>query len=61
MKKVIILIENLFDDQELIYPYHRLREDFEVVLVGTKKDESYASKSGFKMKSDMASDEINAD
>ena len=61
MKKVIVLIENLFDDQELIYPYHRLREDFEVVLVGTKKGESYASKSGFKLESDMASDEINAD
>ncbi len=61
MKKVIILIENLFDDQELIYPYHRLREDFEVVLVGSNKGETYASKSGFKLNSDMASDAINAD
>ena len=61
MKKVIILIENLFDDQELIYPYHRLREDFKVVLVGSKKDEMYESKSGFKLKSDTASDAINAD
>ena len=43
MKKVMILIENLFDEQELIYPYHRLREDFEVVLVGSKKDEAYTS------------------
>lgn len=61
MKKVIVLIENMFDDQELVYPYHRLREDFEVVLVGSKKDEIYESKSGLKLKSDMATDAINAD
>ena len=61
MKKVIVLIENLFDDQELIYPYHRLREDFEVVLVGSKKNETYKSKSGLELKSDYASDEVNSD
>ena len=58
MKKVMILIENLFDEQELIYPYHRLREDFEVVLVGSKKDEAYKSKAGFSLKSDLASEEV---
>ncbi|HAS74871.1 MAG TPA: protease [Clostridiales bacterium UBA8960] len=61
MKKVAILIENLFDDQELIYPYHRLREDYEVVLVGSEKDEHYKSKSGLMFKSDIASEAINAD
>ena len=59
MKKVMILIENLFDEQELIYPYHRLSEDFEVVLVGSKKDESYKSKAGFSLKSDLGSEEVN--
>ena len=58
MKKVMILIENLFDEQELIYPYHRLRENFEVVLVGSKKDEAYKSKAGFSLKSDLASEEV---
>lgn len=59
MKKIAVLIENLYDEQELIYPYHRLREDFEVHLVGTKKDHSYKSKSGLEIKSTHSSDEIN--
>lgn len=59
MKKIAVLIENLFDEQELIYPYHRLREDFEVHLIGTEKDKAYESKSGMKLKSTHSSDEVN--
>lgn len=58
-KKVAILIENLFDEQELIYPYHRLREEFDVVLVGTEADTVYSSKAGYAHKSDVASRDIN--
>ena len=61
MKKVGILIEKLFDEQELIYPYHRLREDFEVVLIGSEGDKVYQSKAGFEMKSDIASADVSAD
>ncbi|MDO5718126.1 MAG: type 1 glutamine amidotransferase domain-containing protein [Tissierellia bacterium] len=61
MKKVIILIEDLFNEEELIYPYHRLREEFETVLVGTEKDKIYKSKNGLSFKSDAASAEINSD
>lgn len=61
MKKVAILIENLFDEQELIYPYHRLKEDYEVHLVGTKKDTEYKSKVGLAMKSTHASSDVKAD
>lgn len=61
MKKVAVFIENLFDDQELIAPYHRLREDYEVFLIGTEKGVEYKSKSGFVMKSDLASSEVKAD
>ncbi len=61
MKKIAILIENLFDERELIYPYYRLLEEgFEVHLVGSKKDTIYTSKSGLKEKSTHASDEVNA-
>lgn len=60
MKKVAVLIENLFDDEELIVPYHRLREDYEVVLVGTESDKEYKSKSGFVKKSDVASKDVKA-
>lgn len=61
MKKIAILLENLFDEQEVIYPYHRLREDFEVVLVGTEKGVPYHSKAGFEMTSDLASKDAKAE
>lgn len=61
MKKIAILIENLFDEHELIYPYHRLREDFEVHLVGTEKDTVYVSKAGLKVKSSHGSRDVKAE
>ncbi|WP_409228078.1 type 1 glutamine amidotransferase domain-containing protein [Gudongella sp. SC589] len=60
MKKVAILIENLFDEKELIYPYFRLMEDFEVHLVGSKKDTVYTGKSGLSMKSTHGSADVKA-
>lgn len=61
MKKIAVLIEELFDEQELIYPYYRLLEDFEVDLVGAEKDKEYTSKAGFKKKSTVASKDVSAD
>lgn len=61
MKKVAILIENLFDEKELIYPYFRLKEDFEVHLVGSMKDTVYTGKSGLTMKSTDGSADVKAD
>lgn len=61
MKKVMILIADLFDEQELLYPYHRLREDFEVHLVGKEKEAIYESKSGLKFKSTHKVGEVNVD
>jgi len=61
MKKVAILIENMFDEKELIYPYFRLKEDFEVHLVGSQKDTTYTSKSGVAMKSTHGSADVKAD
>lgn len=62
MKKIAVLIENKFEESELLYPYHRFREDFEVTLVGTDADTEYEGKAGsFKLKSDKASSEVSAD
>lgn len=62
MKKIAVLIENYFDEQELIYPYHRFREDFEVDLIGSEEGVEYHGKSGsFKLKSDLASKDANPD
>lgn len=61
MKKIAILIENLFDERELIYPYIRLLEEgYEVHLIGTDKDMVYTSKSGLKEKSTHSSSEVSA-
>lgn len=61
MKKIAILLENLFDEHELIYPYHRLKETYEVHLVGTDKDTEYVSKFGLKVKSNHGSLDVKAD
>ncbi|NVF10685.1 type 1 glutamine amidotransferase [Anaerococcus sp. AGMB00486] len=62
MKKIGVLIENYFDEKELIYPYFRLQEDFKVDLIGTEKNVEYTGKSGsFKMKSNISSKEANPD
>lgn len=62
MKKIAVLVENNFEESELIYPYHRFREDYEVDLIGTESDTEYVGKAGgYKVKSDLASSEISAD
>ncbi|MDO5714078.1 MAG: type 1 glutamine amidotransferase domain-containing protein [Tissierellia bacterium] len=61
MKKIGILVEDLFNEQELYYPYHRLREEYEVILLGTKKDVEYTSKAGLSIKSELATKDIKAE
>ncbi|MCR3906739.1 MAG: type 1 glutamine amidotransferase [Tenericutes bacterium] len=61
MKKIAILIADLFDDKELLVPYYRcLEEGFEVDLVGAEKDTAYKSKFGLPMKSHVASKDVKA-
>lgn len=62
IKKVAILVENLYDDKELLYPYYRLQEaGFQVDLIGKKENETYHSKQGVPVTSDLASKDISAD
>ena len=61
MKKVAVLIEEMFDEKELLYPYFRLLEEgYEVHLVGTEKDKVYKGKSGLTEKSTHSSKDIQA-
>lgn len=61
MKKIAILLENLFDERELIYPYYRLLEaGYEVDLIGTEKDTNYSSKAGYSQKSTHASKDVSS-
>jgi len=62
MKKVAILIENLYEEPELLYPYYRLKEaEYEVHLIGTEKDKIYTGKNGYPMKSTHSSKDVKAD
>lgn len=61
-KRVAILAEANYEDQELWYPYYRLQEaGAEVVIVAPEAGKSYASKHGYPAVSDMASKEARAD
>lgn len=60
-KRIALLCEDLFDDQELIYPLHRMREaGAELHIVAPEAGKSYKSKHSFEVKSDLAAAEVSA-
>ena len=62
MKKIAVLVADMFEDNELFYPYYRLQEEgFKVVLVGADKGVAYQSKHGAPAVSEIASSEAVAD
>ncbi len=55
MKKVAVLIEDLYQDLEVWYPYLRLKEaDFEVYAIGTGRSRIYKSKHGYEIQEDLS-------
>ncbi|WP_290783960.1 type 1 glutamine amidotransferase domain-containing protein [Exiguobacterium sp. UBA6309] len=59
-KRIIQVVSNDFEDLELWYPVHRLREEGAIVdVVGEKADETYIGKYGVPIKSNKTFDEIN--
>jgi protease I len=60
-KRVAVLVEKFYEDLELWYPVHRLREaGCKVSIVGPRAGESYASKHGYPAKSDIAAGDVRA-
>ena len=58
--RVAILVEDLYQDQEVWYPYLRLKEEgAEVVIVGTGKKE-YRGKYGYPIMPDTSAEEVSA-
>jgi len=54
-KRIAILAENAYEDQELWYPYYRLLEaGADVFVVGTGTATVYTSKHGYPVKADPA-------
>lgn len=53
-KKVAVLVENNYEDQELWYPYLRFIEaGFDVTIIGTEANVEYKGKYGYPVKSQM--------
>ena len=61
-KKVIILVEEMFNVFEFWYPYYRLKEEgAEVMVVGSGSAEVYTGKPGTQAKADASADQVSAD
>jgi protease I len=55
-KKIIVLVEDLYQELEAWYPLLRMREEgAEVTIVGTEAGATYKSKGGYPITSDVAS------
>jgi protease I len=60
-KKVIILVEEMYNDLEFWYPYYRLKEaGVQVVVVGSARVDKYVGKSGIPCTPVAIADEISA-
>jgi protease I len=60
-KRVAILAETLYQDQELWYPYFRLKEEgAEVMVVGSGSEKTYTSKFGYPVTVDKNAAEVQA-
>jgi protease I len=60
-KKVVILVETLYNDLEFWYPYYRLKEEgAEVCVVGPESGARYKGKDGIAAKADKGMNDIKA-
>lgn len=60
-KRVALLVEDLYQDQEVWYPYFRLKEEgADVVVVGTGSAQRYTGKFGYPIDVDQAASEVSA-
>ncbi len=60
-KRVIILVEEMYNEYEYWYPYYRLKEaGADVTVVGSGSSETYKSKSGLQVTVDTTADQVSA-
>lgn len=61
MKKIAILATDDFEDQELTFPYERLRDaGYKVLIVGPVEGRVITGKKGFKINTDLAIESVTA-
>jgi len=60
-KRIAILVDNIYQDQEVWYPYFRFKEaGAQVVTVAAKAGETYTSKHGYPITSDATYESVRA-
>ena len=57
--KVLFLTANEFEDVELIYPYHRLKEEGHEVYIASFERVTITGKHGYSVKVDLTFDKVN--
>ena len=61
-KKILLLVENEFRDEEAVYPYYRFKETgYDVKIVGPERGKEYKGKFGLVMKSDLSASQVDLD
>jgi len=60
MAKIAFLVGNLFQDEELIYPYYRLVEAGHEVVVATDDKQEVQGKAGHKVAGEISFSELEA-
>ncbi len=62
MAKAILLVDNGFQEAELLYPYYRFQEaGYQVDVVGPKMKETYTGEYGYHIRSDLAPEEVKVE
>ena len=62
MAKIAVLVENGFEDVELLYPYYRFQEaGYQVEVVGPEAGVSYKGKKGGSIKSTLTPGDVDLD
>ena len=60
-KRIAVLVDNIYQDQEVWYPYFRFKEaGAQVVTVAAKAGETYTSKHGYPITSEVTYDSVRA-
>ncbi len=60
MKKILIFLENGFEDSEFIYPYYRFQEEgYKMDIVAPKANQKYTGEHGVSFTSELSPEQVD--